>query len=216
MSYNLWKSNVDQHYKWRRTTTGSKPKELCLAVFDTVVWLSSRHRTNPKAGHLCRSLGSAVMRPKLQDPPGHRHPMTQCMERCSYQSQRTRLACTNCYSYKGVPDLKCLNTFMSIVSDGLASNHSLCTCSPPWLMPRGIGLLPWCVQPIGGPHSGSIGVRSGAASSDITGQWRSVMGCWRSMSALLRLSGQRSHKQEHTEIILTHKGCDETKPDQSP
>lgn len=41
------------------------------------------------------------------------------LERCSYQSQTIGLAYRNCY--KGVTDVKFLNMFMPVASDGMAS-----------------------------------------------------------------------------------------------
>lgn len=144
--------------------------------------LSSRHRANPDAGHQCRSLSSAGTRPKLRDPPAE---TSHDLERCSYQSQTTGLACTNRNAYRGVTDLKCLNMFTSITSEGVASNHSPCTRTPlpPVNAQRSQAPAPMCAAQ-SGAHSGSTGVRSGAASSDITGQWGSVRGCGRSVSAL--------------------------------
>lgn len=68
-----------------------------------------------------------------------------------------------------------------------------------------------------GAHSGSMGVRRGAASSDVTGQRGSVRVHRGNMPSLFGISGQRSHKQEHTVRNLTHDqgGCDENKPDKS-
>lgn len=149
------------------------------------------------------------MRPKLQDPPGHRHPMTQCLEGCSYQSQ-TGLAYRNCYTNRGVTDLKCLNMFVSVASDRMASNRSPCTHSQVNAL-RSQAPAPACAAH-SGAHSGSVGVKSGAASYDITSQRGSVRVRGRHVSALLG-----SHKQEHTEVSLTHDkgGCDENKSDEN-
>lgn len=142
--------------------------------------LSSQHRANPETGHQCRSLSSAGTRPKLRDPPGHRHPMTWCLARCSYQSQTTGLAYTNCNAYRGVTDLKCLNMFMSNTSEGAASNRSPCTRAPlpPVNAQRSQAPAPMCA-PRAGPIQALwergvgqlllISLGSGGVSGDVAG-----------------------------------------------
>lgn len=151
---------ADKQYKGCRTMTENS--ELSLAVFNTMLQLSSQPRGNPKARHQCRSLCSARMRPKLQDQPGHRGPW--CLERCGYHSQTLGLPVQT--------DTELLLILSASMCSCLLPLLGSSDCSPCWHtqpLPCPQGSLPLSTAHEE-PHSGPRGVKTAASVQPCSGQ----------------------------------------------